>query len=135
MTRLILASLVLAISILALYAQSTSLHTDRSGYTAGTDGNRTVNTYTDRYGNTTGWVGGKDISTYSDGHGGTTGTIGNKRITSYEDSSGSEPRPTFGHYGNCLPLSPPREVSVRKSKTLARPSVSEADGLAAEKER
>ena len=56
MTRLILASLVLAI------AQSTSLHTDRSGYTIGTDGNRTVNTYTDRYGNTTGWVGGKDIT-------------------------------------------------------------------------
>jgi hypothetical protein len=50
MTRLILASLaVLAISILPLYAQSTSLHTDRSGYTTGTDGNRTVNTYTDRF--------------------------------------------------------------------------------------
>ena len=80
MTRLILASLVLAISILPLYAQSTSLHTDRAGYTTGTDGNRTVNTYTDRYGNTTGWVGGKYISTYSDGHGGTTGTIGNKCI-------------------------------------------------------
>ena len=59
MTRVILASLVLAISILPLCAQSTSLHTDRSGYTTGTDGNRTVNTYTDRYGNTTGWVGGK----------------------------------------------------------------------------
>ena len=37
MTRLILASLVLAISILRLYAQSSSLHTDRSGYTTGTD--------------------------------------------------------------------------------------------------
>jgi hypothetical protein len=48
MTRLILASLVLAISILPLYAQSSSLHTDRSGYTTGTDGNRTVNTYTDQ---------------------------------------------------------------------------------------
>ena len=35
MTRLILASLVLAISILPLYAQSSSLHTDRSGYTTG----------------------------------------------------------------------------------------------------
>ena len=67
MTRLILASLVLTISILPLYAQSSSLHTDRSGYTTGTDGNRTVNTYTDRYGNTTGWVGGKYMSTYSDG--------------------------------------------------------------------
>jgi hypothetical protein len=36
LTRLILASLVLAISILPLYAQSSSLHTDRSGYTTGT---------------------------------------------------------------------------------------------------
>jgi hypothetical protein len=62
MTRFILASLVLAISILPLYAQSTSLHTDRSGYTTGTDGNLTVNTYTDRYGNTTGWVGGKYVT-------------------------------------------------------------------------
>jgi hypothetical protein len=62
MTRLILASLQLAISILPLCAQSTSLHTDRSGYTTGTDGNLTVNTYTDRYGNTTGWIGGKYIS-------------------------------------------------------------------------
>jgi hypothetical protein len=73
-------TLRLGISVLPLYAQSTSLHTDRSGYTTGTDGNRTVNTYTDRYGNTTGWVGGKYMSTYSDGYGGTTGTIGNKRI-------------------------------------------------------
>ena len=81
MTRLILASLVLAISILPLYAQSTSLHTDRSGYTTGTDGSRTVSTYTDQYGNTTGWVGSKYISTYSDGYGGTTGTIGNKHIS------------------------------------------------------
>jgi hypothetical protein len=87
MTRLILASLVLAISILPLCAQSTSLHTDRSGYTTGTDGYRTVNTYTDRYGNTTGWVGGKYMSTYNDGSGGTTGTIGNKRITTYEDGT------------------------------------------------
>ena len=63
MTRFILASLVLAISILPLYAQSTSLHTDRSGYTTGTDGNLPVNTYTDRYGNTTGWIGGKYVST------------------------------------------------------------------------
>ena len=54
MTRLTLASLVLTMSILPLYAQSSSLHTDRSGYTTGTDGNRTVNTYTDQYGNTTG---------------------------------------------------------------------------------
>jgi hypothetical protein len=88
MRRLILASLVLAISILPLYAQSTSLHTDQSGYTTGTDGNRTVNTYTDRYGNTTGWVGGKYISTYSDGSGGTTGTIGNKPISTYGDGYG-----------------------------------------------
>ena len=80
MMRLILASLVLAISILPSYAQGTILHTDRSGYTTGIDGNRTVNTYTDRYGNTTGWIGGKYISTYSDGYGGTTGTIGNKRL-------------------------------------------------------
>ena len=35
MLRLILASLVLAVSILPLYAQS-SLYTDRSGYTTGT---------------------------------------------------------------------------------------------------
>src|SRR5215471_17960528 len=100
MARFILASLMVAISTLPMYAQSSTLHTDRSGYTTGTDGNRTVNTYTDRYGNTTGWVGGKYISTYSDGHGGTTGTIGNKRISTYEDGYGSEPRPTFGHYGN-----------------------------------
>jgi len=57
MTRPILALLVLAISIPPLYAQGTILHTDRSGYTTGIDGNRTVNTYTDRYGNTTGWIG------------------------------------------------------------------------------
>jgi len=88
MMRLILASLVLAISILPSYAQGTILHTDRSGYTTGIDGNRTVNTYTDRYGNTTGWIGGKYISTYSDGYGGTTGTIGNKRISTYEDGYG-----------------------------------------------
>jgi hypothetical protein len=56
MTRLILALLVLATSILPLCAQSSSLHTDRSGYTTGFDGNRTVNTYTDRYGNTTGLI-------------------------------------------------------------------------------
>jgi multidrug efflux pump subunit AcrB len=54
MARLILTSLVLAISVLPLYAQST-LYTDRSGYTSGTQDGRTVNTYTDRYGNTTGW--------------------------------------------------------------------------------
>ena len=83
MKRLILSSLVLATSIPPLYAQGTILHTDRSGYTTGIDGNRTVNTYTDRYGNTTGWVGGKYISTYSDGSGGTTGTIGNKPISTY----------------------------------------------------
>ena len=80
MTRPILAVLVLAISIPPLYAQDTILHTDRSGYTTGINGNRTVNTYTDRYGNTTGWIGGKYISTYSDGYGGTTGTIGNKQL-------------------------------------------------------
>jgi hypothetical protein len=73
MTRLTLASLVLTISILPLYAQSSSLHTDRSGYTTGIDGNRTVNTYTDQYGNTTGSIGGKYISTYNDGYGGTRG--------------------------------------------------------------
>src|SRR5215471_8571243 len=88
MTRPILAVLVLAISIPPLYAQGTILHTDRSGYTTGIDGNRTVNTYTDRYGNTTGWIGGKYISTYSDGYGGTTGTIGNKRISTYGDGYG-----------------------------------------------
>ena len=38
MTRLILTSLALAIFILPLYAQSISLHTDRSSYTTGTDG-------------------------------------------------------------------------------------------------
>jgi hypothetical protein len=58
MVRIILTSLVLAISILPLYAQ-TNLQTDRSGYTTGTQDGKTVNTYTDRYGNTTGWVGGK----------------------------------------------------------------------------
>src|SRR5438093_9534748 len=77
MKRLILVSLVLATSIPPLYAQGTILHTDRSGYTTGIDGNRTVNTYTDRYGNTTGWIGGKYISTYSDGYGGTTGSFAN----------------------------------------------------------
>jgi hypothetical protein len=35
MTRLTLASLVLAISILPLYAQSSSLHMDGYGYTTG----------------------------------------------------------------------------------------------------
>jgi hypothetical protein len=50
MTRPILALLVLAISIPPSYAQSTILHTDRSGYTTGIDGSRTVDTYTDRYG-------------------------------------------------------------------------------------
>ena len=89
MANFIFSSLVLAMSTLPLYAQTSNLHTDRSGYTTGTDGNRTVNTYTDRYGNTTGWVGGKYISTYSDGYGGTTGTIGNKRITTYEDGYGN----------------------------------------------
>ena len=89
MTRLTLASLVLTISILPLYAQSSSLHTDRSGYTTGTDGNRTVNTYTDQYGNTTGSIGGKYISTYSDGYGGTRGTIGNKSINTYQDGYGN----------------------------------------------
>src|SRR5262245_35038742 len=48
MTRSILAVLVLAISIPPLYAQNTTLHTDRSGYTTGIDGNRTVNTYTEQ---------------------------------------------------------------------------------------
>src|SRR5262245_44075798 len=88
MTRLILVSLVLATSIPLLYAQSAILHTDRSGYTTGIEGNRTVNTYTDRYGNTTGWVGGKYISIYSDGSGGTMGTIGNKPISTYGGSYG-----------------------------------------------
>jgi hypothetical protein len=69
MARLILTSLVLAIFIHPLYAQS-SLYTDRSGYTTGTQDGRSVNTYTDRYGNTTGWVGGKYQNTYSDGYGG-----------------------------------------------------------------
>src|ERR1700730_5206659 len=69
MARFILTSLVLAILILPVYAQSTVY----------TDG-RSVNTYTDRYGSTTGWVGGKYQNTYSDGYGGTTGTIGNKRV-------------------------------------------------------
>ncbi len=89
MTRLILALLVLATSILPLCAQSSSLHTDRSGYTTGTDGNRTVNTYTDRYGNTTGSIGGKYISTYSDRYGGTRGMIGNKSINTYQDGYGN----------------------------------------------
>ena len=62
MTRPILALLVLAISIPPLYAQGTILQTDRSGYTTGIDGNRTVNTYTDRYGNTTGWIGGTALT-------------------------------------------------------------------------
>ena len=89
MTRLTLASLVLTISILPLYAQSSSLHTDRSGYTTGIDGNRTVNTYTDQYGNTTGSIGGKYINTYNDGYGGTRGTIGNKSINTYQDGYGN----------------------------------------------
>ena len=40
MTRLILASLALAISILPSYGQNSILHMDRSGYTTGTDGSR-----------------------------------------------------------------------------------------------
>ena len=86
--RLILSWLVLAISIVPSYAES-SLQTDQSGYTTGTVGSRSVNTYTDRYGNTTGWIGGNYTSTYSDGYGGTTGTIGNKRINTYEDGYGN----------------------------------------------
>jgi hypothetical protein len=69
MTRLILTSLALAISILPSYGQD-SLQTDRSGYTTGTVANGTQNTYTDRYGNTTGWIGGKYTSTHGDGYGG-----------------------------------------------------------------
>jgi hypothetical protein len=88
MARLILTSLVLAIFIHPLYAQS-SLYTDRSGYTTGTQDGRSVNSYTDRYGNTTGWVGGKSQNTYSDGYGGTTGTLGNKRINTYDDGYGN----------------------------------------------
>src|SRR6266566_10159811 len=88
MTRLALASLLLALSVLPLYAQS-ALHTDQSGYTTGTQDGRSVNTYTDRYGNTTGWVGGKYQNTYSDGYGGTTGTLGNKRINTYDDGYGN----------------------------------------------
>jgi hypothetical protein len=88
MARLILTSLLLAIFIHPLYAQS-SLYTDRSGYTTGTQDGRSVNTYTDRYGNTTGWVGGKYQNTYSDGYGGTTGTLGNKRINTYDDGYGN----------------------------------------------
>ena len=92
MTRLTLASLVLTISILPLYAQSSSLHTDRSGYTTGIDGNRTVNTYTDQYGNTTGSIGGKctigrdrvNIQTDPSGH--TIGTIGGRRLNCYTRS-------------------------------------------------
>src|SRR6476659_7086141 len=92
MTRLILASLVLTISILPLYAQSSSLHTDQTGYTTGTDGNRTVNTYTDQYGNTTGSIGGKctigrdrvNIQTDPSGH--TIGTIGGRRLNCYTRS-------------------------------------------------
>jgi hypothetical protein len=44
MTRLILTSLALAISILPSYGQN-SLHTDRSGYTTGTVGGSSQNTY------------------------------------------------------------------------------------------
>jgi hypothetical protein len=66
MNRLILVSLVLATSIPPLYAQGTSLHTDRSGYTTGTDGNRTVNTYTDRSGFTTGTIGQRRVNCFTD---------------------------------------------------------------------
>jgi hypothetical protein len=79
---------VLTIFIHPLYAQS-SLYTDRSGYTTGTQDGRIVNTYTDRYGNTSGWVGGKYQSTYSDGYGGTTGSVGNKRVNTYDDGYGN----------------------------------------------
>jgi hypothetical protein len=58
MTRLTLASLALAISILPSYGQNSILHMDRSGYTTGTVGSSSQNTYTDQHGNTTGWVGG-----------------------------------------------------------------------------
>jgi len=69
MANFIFASLVLAMSTLPLYAQTSNLHTDPSGYTTGTDGNRTVNTYTDRYGNTTGWVGGEVLGLLEKGLG------------------------------------------------------------------
>src|SRR5215813_20044 len=88
MTRPILAVLVLAISIPPLYAQGTILHTDRSGYTTGIDGNRTVNTYTDGYGKTTGTIGNKRISTYGDGYGYTRGTIGRDQVNTNTDRSG-----------------------------------------------
>jgi len=45
MANFIFASLVLAMSTLPLHAQTSTLHTDRSGYTTGTDGNRTVKAY------------------------------------------------------------------------------------------
>jgi hypothetical protein len=44
MTRLILASLALATSILPSYGQNSILHTDRSGSTTGTVGNSIQNT-------------------------------------------------------------------------------------------
>src|SRR5499427_10880948 len=85
MTRPILAVLVLAISIPPLYAQGTILHTDRSGYTTGIDGNRTVNTYTDRYGYTRGTIGRDQVNTYTDRSGFTTGTIGRRRVNCFTD--------------------------------------------------
>ncbi len=84
MTRLLLASLALAISILPSYGQNSILHTDRSGYTTGIDGSSTVNTYTDRYGT----IGNKSINTYQDGYGNTTGTIGRDRVNIHTDPSG-----------------------------------------------
>jgi hypothetical protein len=68
-TRFVLTSvaavLLIFCQVLPLYAQS-SLHTDRSGYTTGTIGSKSVSIYRDRYGNTTGSIGSKFISTYSD---------------------------------------------------------------------
>ncbi len=92
MTRLLLASLALAISILPSYGQNSILHTDRSGYTTGIDGSSTVNTYTDRYGSdgygTRGTIGNKSINTSQDGYGNTTGTIGRDRVNIHTDPSG-----------------------------------------------
>jgi hypothetical protein len=92
-TRFIFTSITLAILIFSetrpSYAQNSSLHTDRSGYTTGTIGSNSVNIYRDRDGNTTGSIGSKRISTYSDGYGGTTGMIGNNRITTQSDGYGN----------------------------------------------
>jgi len=89
MTRLILASLALAVSTLPLSPKAAPCtRIDLVIRQALTGRGKYVSTYNDGYGGTTGTIGNKRISTYEDGYGNTTGTIGRDRINVYTDRSG-----------------------------------------------